>query len=43
MYTPEELKVLDRIAEQQIGWKFEELDFEDQDMIYCFAEDNGLL
>ena len=43
MYSKEELKVLNRIAKDLYGCKFSDLDFKDQDAIYCYAEDNGLL
>ena len=39
----EEMKVLNKVAKDLYGCKFNELDFEDQDEIYCYAEDNGLL
>lgn len=43
MYSKEEMKVLNKVAKDLYGCKFNELDFEDQDEIYCYAEDNGLL
>jgi len=43
MYTKEEMKVLDNIAMEWHGCNFNDLDFEEQDEIYCYAEDNELL
>ena len=43
MYSSEELKTLNQIALDWHGCGFSELDFEEQDAIYCYAEDNGLL
>ena len=43
MYSKEEMKVLNKIAKDFFGCKFKDLDFEEQDEIYCYAEDNGLL
>ena len=43
MYSNDELEVLNRIANDWHGCSFSELDFEEQDAIYCYAEDNGLL
>ncbi len=43
MYSKEELKVLNKLAKKTFGCKFAELDFEDQDAVYCMAEDKGLL
>lgn len=43
MYSKEEMKVLNKIAKDWHGCKFNDLDFEEQDTIYCYAEDNGLL
>ena len=43
MYSKEDMKVLNRIAKDWHSCKFNDLDFEEQDAIYCYAEDNGLL
>lgn len=43
MYSKEEMKVLNKLAKKVYGCKFDDLDFDDQDAIYCMAEDNGLL
>jgi hypothetical protein len=43
MYTKKEMKVLNKIAQDWIGANFNDLDFEQQDEIYSYAEDNGLL
>jgi hypothetical protein len=43
MYSKEEMKVLNQIAKDWHGCKFNDLDFEEQDAIYCYAEDNGPL
>ena len=43
MYSKEEMKVLNKVAKDFYGCKFNDLDFEEQDEIYCYAEDNGLL
>ena len=42
MYTKAELKVLDRLSLALHGCRFEELDTEEQDALYCYAEDNEL-
>lgn len=39
-YSNEEMKVLNKIAKEWFGCKFEELNFEEQDQIYCYAEEN---
>lgn len=43
MYSKEELKVRNKLAKKVYVCKFDDLDFDDQDAIYCMAEDNGLL
>lgn len=43
MYSKEEMKALDKLAKKTFGCKFNELDEEDKDAIYCMAADNGLL
>ena len=43
MYSKEELKVLDKVAKEMFGISFRALDEEDQDAVYCYAADNGLL
>ena len=43
MYSKEEMKVLSRPAKEIYGCKFNDPDFEEQDGIYCYAEDNDLL
>lgn len=43
MYTAKEMKVLDKIAKEWFGCKFNSLDYEDQDEVYCYAADNELL
>ncbi len=43
MYTNEEMKVLNKIAKDWFGCEFNSLGFEDQDAIYCYAEENDLL
>lgn len=42
MYTPEEMAVLDKIARDLHGCAFNALDFEEQDALYCYAEEAGL-
>ena len=43
MYSKEEMKVLNKIAKDWHGCNFNDLDLEEQDMIYCYAEDHDLL
>lgn len=43
MYSKEELKVLNNLAKEVYGCGFEALDYDDQDAIYCMAEDEGLM
>ena len=43
MYSNSEMKILNKIAKEMHGCSFTDLDFEEQDMIYCYAEDNGLI
>ena len=43
MYSKAEMKVLNKIAKEMHGCKFTDLDFEEQDAIYCYAEDNGMM
>ena len=43
MYSKEEMKVLNKIANDWHGCNFSDLDYEEQDMIYCYAEDHDLL
>lgn len=40
MFTKEEMEVLDQIANDWFGCEYNELDAEDQDDIYCYAEEN---
>lgn len=40
-YTKEELKALNKIAQDIFGCDFEELDYDDQDYIYCTYEEEG--
>lgn len=42
MYTDEEMRVLNKLAKKFYGCKFKDLDEEEQDEIYCYAEDNEL-
>ena len=39
-YTTEEMKTLNKIANEWYGADFDELDYEDQDSVYCYAEEN---
>lgn len=41
MYTKAELEVLNEVANDMYGCGFEELDFEEQDMLYCMLADEG--
>ena len=43
MYSNEELKVLTNLAEKIYGRDFDSLDYDEQDDIYCYAADNGLI
>ena len=43
MYSKEEMKVLNKLAKEIYGCKFSDLDFEEQDEIYCMAEETGRL
>ena len=43
MYSAEEMKVLNKIAKDWYGCKFKDLNSEEQDEVYCYAEDNNLL
>ena len=43
MYSKDELKVLNKIAKDWHGCKFSDLDFDEQDEIYCYVEENELL
>lgn len=43
MYSKETMKVLNKIAKKMFGCKFNDLDPDDQDAVYCYAEDNELL
>jgi len=43
MYTKEEMKVLNKLAKEIHGCKFSDLDYEEQDEIYCMAEETGRL
>lgn len=40
MYTNEEKTVLNKIARDWFGCDFDDLGFEDQDQIYCYAEEH---
>ena len=40
-YTENEMKILNAKADEIFGMMFEELDDEDQDYIYCQAEEDG--
>lgn len=39
MYTENEMKTLNEMANEICGCDFEDLDYEDQDMIYCMMEE----
>ena len=39
-FTAEELKTLDEIAYEWFNTSFNELDAEEQDNVYCYAEEN---
>ncbi len=41
MYTKAEMEILNEVAEDMYGCDFEELDFEEQDMLYCMLADEG--
>ena len=43
MYSKEEMKVLNKLAKEIFGVSFKSLDEDDQDYLYCYAEDNGLI
>lgn len=40
-FTKEELKVLNKVAKEVFGIAYKDLDDEDKDYIYCYAEENG--
>lgn len=40
MYTKKEMEVLNKVARDWFGCDFDDLDFEDQDQIYCYAEEH---
>lgn len=40
-FTKEELKKLDKVANMIYGCNYKELDLEERDEIYCYAEENG--
>ena len=39
--TNHEMKILNEIANEWFGCNYDELNHEDQDQIYCYAEENG--
>lgn len=39
--TNKEMKVLNKIANEWFGCDYDNLDYEEQDQIYCYAEENG--
>ena len=41
MYGKDEMKVLNKAAKEIYGCKFSDLDYEEQDEIYCYCEENG--
>lgn len=43
MYSKREMKVLNKIAKEWFGCEFNDLDFEDQDEIYCYAADREMV
>ena len=43
MFTNEEMEVLNEMADEIFGCYFEDLDFEDQDLVECEAMEKGLI
>lgn len=36
----EEMVVLERVAKDLFGCRYSDLDYEDQDFVYCYAQEN---
>ncbi len=38
-YSKEEMKVLEKLAQEIFGMSFDELDDDDQDYVYCMSQE----
>ena len=43
MFSDEEMAVLNRLAKDIFGCRYNDLDYEDRDFVYCYAEDHGMM